>query len=120
MPVEFLTDEQRKRYGCFTGEPTPEEFACYFHLDDTDREVVARHRGEHSQLGFAVQLCTARFLGTFLEDLTSVPAGVLGGLARQLAIAQAECFTKYVAGQTRWEHTSEIRQRYGYRDFSED
>jgi hypothetical protein len=38
----------------FTGEPTPEELARYFHLDDADREVVAHHRGEHNQLGFAV------------------------------------------------------------------
>lgn len=119
MPVEFLTDEQRNRYGRFTGEPTLEELARYFHLDDTDREIVARHRGEHNQLGFAVQLGTVRFLGTFLEDLTSVPAGVLAGLARQLAIAQAACFTTYATGQTRWEHTTEIRQLYGYRDFSD-
>jgi TnpA family transposase len=118
MPVDFLTDEQRTRYGRFTGEPTPEELARYFHLDDIDREVVARHRGEHNQVGFAVQLCTVRFLGTFLEDRTSIPAGVLTGLARQLAIAQAACFTKYATGQTRWEHTTEIRQLYGYRDFS--
>jgi TnpA family transposase len=119
MPVEFLTDEQRNRYGRFTGEPTPEELARYFHLDDADREVVAQHRGEHNQLGFAVQLCTARFLGTFLEDLTSVPTGILAVLARQLGIVQATSFTKYATGQTRWDHTTEIRQLYSYRDFSD-
>ena len=112
MPVEFLTDEQRNRYGRFTGEPTPEELARYFHLDDTDREVVAQHRGEHNQLGFAVHLCTARFLGMFLEDLSSVPTGILAVLAQQLDIAPATGFTKYATGQTRWDHTTEIRQLY--------
>ena len=85
----------------------------------TDREVVAQHRGEHNQLGFAVQLCTVRFLGTFLEDLTSVPPGILAVLTRQLDIAPATSFPKYATGQTRWEHAAEIRQRYGYRDFSD-
>jgi len=119
MPVEFLTAEQRAWYGQFTGAPTPEELARYFHLDNTDRAIIAQHRGDHNQLGFAVQLCTARFLGTFLEDLTTVPARVLAVLAQQLAIPQAACFTPYAIGQTRWEHTTKIRALYGYRDFSD-
>jgi TnpA family transposase len=118
MPVEFLTEDQRERYGQFTGEPTSEQLACYFHLDDTDRDIIARHRGEHNRLGFAVQLCTVRFLGTFLENLGTVPSGVIAMLAYQLGILQPECFAEYQAGQTRWEHTTEIRQQYGYSDFS--
>jgi len=41
-------------------------------------------------------------------------------LARQLDIAHAGCFTENAAGQTRREHTTEIRQLYGYHDFSND
>ena len=48
-----------------------------------------------------------------------MPSGVLAVLARQLPIAHADSFTEYTAGQTRWEHTTEIRQLYGYRDFSD-
>ena len=119
MPVGFLTEDQRQRYGRFRGEPTSEILARYFHIDDIDRERIARHRGEHNRLGFAVQLCTVRFLGTFLEDLRDVPATVPTGLAHQLVIEHTEGFATYSTGEQRWEHADEIRQHYGYQHFSD-
>ena len=119
MPVRFLTEEQRRRYGRFLGEPTPDQLARHFHLDDADRELISRHRGEHNHLGFAAQLCTARFLGTFLEDLSETPAGVISFLAHQLCIAQPERFVSYCVSEVRWDHAAEIRRHYGFRDFSE-
>ncbi len=119
MPVGFLTEDQRRRYGRFLGEPTPDQLARHFHLDDVDRELVSRRRGEHNYLGFAVQLCTARFLGTFLEDLAGTPPGVISFLAHQLRIPQPECFVYYCASEVRWDHAAEIRHHYGFRDFSD-
>ncbi len=119
MPVDFLTEEQQHRYGRYAGEPSPAQLERYFHLDDTDRGLIARCRNDHTRLGFAVQLATVRFLGTFLADPSEVPRGVVAYLARQLGIADTGELKRYAAGVMRWDHVAEIRRNYGYRDFHE-
>jgi hypothetical protein len=119
VPVDFLTDEQEQRYGRFSGEPAPAQLARYFHLDDADRQLLADRRGEHNRLGMALQIVTARFLGTFLADPTDVPAGVIAHLAAQLDVPPMTDLSPYQSGDARWDHAIEIRQRFGYRDFTE-
>jgi TnpA family transposase len=118
MPVGFLTDEQRSRFGRFAGDPSPDQLTRHFHLDDADHDLIDLRRGDHNRLGFAVQLCTARFLGTFLEDLSETPSSVVFFLARQLHVEQPEYFVKYCSGELRWDHAVDIRGRCGYQDFS--
>ncbi len=119
MPVSFLTAEQERRYGRYAGEPTPDQLARHFHLDDADRELASSKRWDHMCLGFAAQLGTVRFLGTFLDDPAAVPAGVAADLARQLCIANPGCLAQYDAGRVRWLHAAEIRERHGYREFTD-
>ena len=69
-------------------------------------------------MGFALQLGTVRFLGTFLTDPTEVPPGVVTYMSRQLHIADPACLPQYIERPvTHYEHAQEIQQRYGYRDF---
>ena len=118
MPVSFLSDAQTLRYGRFAGDPTPEQLARFFHLDDADRAFVGEHRGDHNRPGVAVQLGTLRLLGTLLEDVGQTPASVVRFAGDQLAVTGAAGLMKtYVASAGRWRHGPRIRDRYGYRQF---
>src|SRR5712691_8671918 len=120
MPTEFLTDEQEQVYGDYLGPPSTQQLSRYFHLDDADRERVNDRRGAGNKLGFAVQLTTVRFLGTFLAEPTDVPSDVVAYVAAQLGIHDVACLADYAARPTTaWEHAAEIRRIYGYRDFTD-
>ena len=117
MPVEFFTQEQQRRYGCYTEEPSPLQLARYFHFDDRDHQLIARHQRAHTRLGFAIQLGTVRFLGTFLPNPTHVPATVVTYVAQQLGLDDPTCLEHYHSRDTHWDHAREIQKSYGYRDF---
>lgn len=119
MPVSFLSNEQRESYGRYTGALSLDDLARYFHLDDSDLALIAQKRGEHNRLGFAVQLCTVRYLGTFLEDPLTVPTQVLHTLAKQLHIAIIPDAHLYSASRQRLQHAAEIQTHYGYVEITE-
>jgi hypothetical protein len=120
MPVEFLSDDQASAYGRYNGPPGRVQLERFFFLDDVDKALVCRRRGDHNRLGFAVQLATVRYLGMFLADPVDVPSEVVDYLADQSAIADPSCVRGYSQRETTHrEHAGEIQREYGLRDFGE-
>jgi len=108
-------------YGRFVGSPTVEELERFFFLDDTDRRLVARRRGDASRLGFALQLTIVRCLGTFLNDPIDVRSAVLDFVADQMGIADPSCVKTYTTREmTRFEHRWEISQAGRWQDLDAD
>jgi len=119
MPVNFLTDQQRNSYGRFAGEPAAAELTKYFHLNEADYELITIRRGAHHRLGYALQLATVRYLGTFLANPLDVPEGVIAYIGAQLGV-DPRCLPEYMDRRdTRMEHAQDIKIKLGYRDFEQ-
>jgi Domain of unknown function (DUF4158) len=118
MPVEFLSDAGAAAYGRYDGGPSREKLDRVFFLDDADRELIEKRRGEHNRLGFALQLTTARWLGVFLPDPTAVPEAVLRYVAEQLDVDPSVVRRYLERRRTRFEHAEEIKAFEGLRDFA--
>lgn len=117
MPVDFLSTTQKARYGCYIGEPSETDMARCFYLDDADTALIVRRRNDDTQLGFALQLTTVRYLGTFLTDPTDVPAGVVAQLAQQLGFGTVPNMEGYRTATVRWQHSAEISRHSGYQSY---
>ena len=120
MAGESFGAGQLGGYGRYAEAPSALQLQRFFHFDERDRELIAERRGDHNRLGFAVQLATVRFLGTFLAHPTDVPAIVARTVSREVAVSDPGCLERYARrAQTHREHAREIQCVYGYRDFSD-
>ncbi len=118
MPVEFLTDEQAAAYARYTRPPSRAELDRYFHLDGKALGRIEPKRRPHNRLGYAVQLTSVHYLGTFPADL-DVPTEVIDYLADQLDINDPSCIKAYREREmTRLQHAAEIRAEYGFVEFA--
>ncbi|HAT2076573.1 TPA: Tn3 family transposase [Legionella pneumophila] len=119
MPVDFLTDEQYQSYAKYPETLAQNQLDKYFYLDDKDKELIDACRRDYNKLGYALQLTTVRFLGTFLSNPIDVPNEVVCYLAKQLAVELPVDIALYLERKaTRLAHCSEIRTLFDYQDLS--
>src|SRR5713226_2432571 len=108
MPVQLFTPEQRLRFERFP--PTIEQLDLLkvFSVSEEDKKQIPRQTGPWNRLGFALQLCTLRYLGFVPEDLRSIPEFVVDFVAHQLALTSSELSLYGARPQTRTDHLNRI------------
>src|SRR4051794_24418736 len=115
MPGRFLTDAERDRLRRFPAEIPPEDRVDYFTLSDRDQVQVRQQRGGPNRLGFALQLCTLRYLGFVPDQLRGVPSAVIAHLAQQLGTAPESLAAYGDRPHTRTDHLQEVVAYLGFR-----
>ena len=116
MPVNFLTQAERNRLSQFPDAIPESDRIQYFTLTPEDQVQIKRQRRSENRLGFALQLCTLRYLGFCPDQLQSVPAEIVEFLAQQLQIPVESLSAYAQRSQTRTEHLQQIQLYLGFQD----
>ena len=87
MPIGFLTAADRTRLNGFPEQIPHEDLSAFFLLSEADHRAINQHREAHTRLGFALQLCTLRYLGFAPDDLQTAPSVAVEYVAQQLGVA---------------------------------
>ena len=98
--------------------PTAEPLLVrYYTLSHADLELIGRRRQDRNQLGFALQLCTLRYPGRLLRAGETIPPEILRFVGEQVDL-EPTVLTGYSARiQTRYEHSSALQEKFGFRPF---
>lgn len=109
--------QQAARYGPYHADPSPEQLTRFFSLSPQDLSFLADYHRSYTQLGCAVQLCTLRFLGTFLPVPTQVPVIAVQTLAQQFHLPTDTWNDRYTRPTTLSDHQSHIIAYLGFGAF---
>ena len=108
MPVEFLTQDQQRRYGRYTEEPSPLQLARYFHFDDRDHQLIAP-----AARSYALRVCYPTghrtLSGHLSPDPTEVPANVVTYMAQPTGYSRTPPAWRTTASrETHWDHATQF------------
>lgn len=115
MPIGFLTDAQRERLNRFSDDISRDDLSAYFTLSEADIEAVNNQRYEHTRLGFALQLCSLRYLGFVPNDLSNVPIIAIEFIAHQLNLTPTAIQDYGRRVHTRTDHFLSVLSYLGFR-----
>ena len=115
MAVWMLNAAERERLNCFPTDISSEEIITFFTLTPADKKQMPITTNASNRLGFALQLCTLRYLGFCPDKLIPVPVEVLEYLAKQLGIDPDSLSDYRKRAHTRTDHLQVIQAYLGFR-----
>src|SRR5271165_1245712 len=97
-------------------DPSEDELARHWTLTSDDLAEIAQCRGADHRRRFALQLCTLRAYGRFLDDYRQAPLKVVNHLSRQLDLPPVLFLDRPGRGQTERAQSLRIRRYLGLRN----
>lgn len=116
----FLTEAQRHHLSKLPDDISQEQLIQYFMLTELDLSIVPVRSPAYSRFGFALSLCSLRFLGFIPEQFNQTPDSITNFLLKQLDIATLpHNLDQYgVRSQTKSDHAAVIEKHLGFRRFN--
>src|SRR4051812_32538701 len=87
MTVVFLSEAERERLNSFPSDIPPDDLTSFFTLTDADKQQLPIKSSSANRLGFALQLCTLRYLGFCPDTVAPAPLPAVIYVASQLGVS---------------------------------
>jgi hypothetical protein len=120
LPVQLFTEAERARRDRFPDVMAYEDLVTFLPLSERELRRIPRARDPHHRLGYALQLCTRRFMGFVPADPRRAPPR-RRGLCRAPTGRRPAVLAAYGArAQTRQDHLLAVQRHLGSRKVGRD
>ncbi len=116
----LLTEEQRKEFVEISAHISDLEIARYYTLNQQDITLINQNRRDYNRVGFALQICHIRHLGSICNDINNIPNSIICHICNQLNIQKFDSLKEYgIRRATKSTHIQTIKEVYQYISFEE-
>ena len=117
MSTDDETARTPRRRSLLPPEPGDDELARHWSLTPADLIEIGRCRGDDHRRRFALQLCTLRTYGRFLDDYRQAPLRIVNHLSRQIGLPPVLFLDRPGRGPTERVQAQRIRRYLGLKSF---
>jgi TnpA family transposase len=109
-----------RRRSPLPSEPSEDDLARHWSLTPADLIEIGRCRGDDHRRRFALQLCTLRTYGRFLDDYRQAPLRIVNHLSRQIGLPPVLFLDRPGREPTERVQAQRIRSYLGLRSFDRE